>query len=112
MAKWRLLIAALGLCVVASAAEKFTGTIGEDMCGSDHKHMGGTDPMKCTADCVKTMGAKYALIVGTDAYVLSDQKKAAKFIGKKVTVTGDLVTSTAGAAVSKSLTVKSISPAK
>lgn len=106
------MIAALGLCVAASAAEKFTGTVGEDMCGSDHKHMGGTDAMKCTAECVSTMGAKYALIVGTDAYVLSDQKKAAKYAGKKVTVMGDLQTSTAGAAVSKSLTVKSISLAK
>jgi 3-hydroxy-3-methylglutaryl CoA synthase len=105
-------MAGLGLCVAALASEKFTGTVSEDMCGSDHKHMGGTDPLKCTADCIKTMGAKYALVVGTDTYVLSDQKKAEKYVGKKVTVTGDLLTAAAGGATSKSLTVKSISPAK
>lgn len=86
------------------------------MCAGDHKRMGGTDAAKCTAECVKEMGAKYSLIVssnaGTDAYVLSDQKQAARFLGRKVTVKGDATTSTEGKVVTKTLTVKSISPAK
>jgi len=31
-------------------------------------------PAKCTTECVKTMGAKYVLFDGKDAWVLSDQK--------------------------------------
>jgi hypothetical protein len=113
MGKWRVLIAALGLCVAANAAKTFTGVVGDDMCAGDHQRMdGAADPMKCIAECVKGMGAKYALVVGTEAYILSDQAGAAKFLGKKVTVKGDLVTTTAKGVVEKSLTVKSIAAAK
>jgi len=112
MRKVAVLIATVGLSLAAAAPVYLTGVISDDMCSGDHKHMGGTDPMKCTAECIKEMGAKYALIVGTDAYVLSDQSAAAKFSGQKVTVTGDVATSTQGKTTSKSLAVKSIAPAK
>ncbi len=112
MRKWCVLIAAAGLCMVANAAEKFTGVVGDDMCGTDHQKMGGTDAAKCAAECAKGMGAKYSLVVGTDTYVLTDQAAAAKYAGKKVTVTGDVTTTGAGKETVKSLKVKSIAAAK
>jgi hypothetical protein len=112
MRKWRVLVVAAALSASAFAAETLTGVIGDDMCAGDHKHMGGTDAMKCTDDCIKTMGAKYALIVGTEAYILSDQAKAAKFMGKKVAVTGDVGSTMQGTVKVKTLTVAKIAPAK
>jgi len=82
------------------------------MCGSDHTKMGGTDAAKCAAECAKGMGAKYSLVVGADQYVLSDQAAGAKYIGKKVTITGDVSTSGTGKDEVKSLKIKSIAPAK
>ena len=75
------------------------------MCSGDHSSMGSTDAAKCTLECVKSMGSKYALQVGKDSYVLSDQKTPEKFAGKKVTVTGILNSN-------KELEVQSIAPAK
>ncbi len=112
MMKWSVPIAALVLCLAANAAVSLTGIVGDDMCGTDHKKMGGTDPAKCAAECAKEMGAKYSLVVGADTYVLSDQAAAAKYIGKKVTVTGDVTTSGSGKEIVKSLKIKSIAPAK
>jgi hypothetical protein len=97
-----LLLAVAGLCA-ADAPTTLTGTIGDDMCEGDHKAMNGTDPAKCTADCIKGMHAKYALWVGKDIYTLSDQKTPEKYAGKKVTVTGTLN--------GKDLQVTSIKPA-
>jgi hypothetical protein len=76
------------------------------MCGgTDHKAMNmGTDA-KCVTECVK-MGAKYALFDGKTAYTLSDQKAAAKFAAKKVTVTGTLDEKT------KTINVSSIAAAQ
>ncbi len=73
--------AALG---AAPAAQQFTGTITDDMCGAK-KH-----DAACVTDCVKNMGAKYALYDGKAVYILSDQKGLARFADKKVTVTGTL----------------------
>jgi hypothetical protein len=99
-----VLLAAAGLCLAADTLQKYTGTIGDDMCKGDHKAMGGTDPARCVAECVKGMGAKYTLWADKNIYVLSDQKAAAKYAGKKVTVTGVLT--------GTDLQVKSISPDK
>jgi hypothetical protein len=98
-----LLLIAVGLCAAADAPTTLTGVIGDDMCEGDHKAMNGTDPAKCTAECIKSMHAKYALWVGKDVYVLSDQKKPEQYAGRKVTVTGTLN--------GKDLQVKSIKPA-
>lgn len=89
------------------AADQFTGTITEDMCGNE-SHAGmkmGTDE-KCVTECVKGMNAKYALNDGKNVYVLSDQKAPAKFAAKKVTVTGTLD------AKSKTIKVEKIEAAK
>jgi hypothetical protein len=104
MRKCALLLTVAGLCMAADTPKSWTGVVGDDMCSGDHKAMGGTDPAKCTAECVKEMNAKYALIVGKDAYILSDQKAPAKYVGKKVKVTGTLN--------GKELTVQSITPAR
>ena len=111
MRKSILLLAAAGICVAADAPKTFTGIVGDDMCQGDHKTMGGTDAAKCVAECVKSMKAKYALWVGKDVYVLSDQTTPAKYAGKKVTVTGT-VTLPTGKETDKILQVKSIAPAK
>jgi hypothetical protein len=74
-----------------ACAATFTGTITDDMCGTEN-HAGmkmGTDE-KCVTECVKGMNAKYALNDGANVYVLSDQKTPAKFAAKKVKVTGTL----------------------
>jgi hypothetical protein len=72
-----------------SFAATFTGTVTDSMCGDDHKSMNMGNDEKCVTECVK-MGSKYALFDGKKSYTLSDQKAAAKFAAKKVTVTGTL----------------------
>jgi hypothetical protein len=89
-----LLLAAASVCAAADS-KTLVGAIGDNMCKGDHSAMHGADAAKCTKDCVKGMGAKYALWVdkdgsGKDVYSLSDQVAAAKFAGKKVSVTGDV----------------------
>jgi hypothetical protein len=86
-------IAALFLAGVALAAspQTFTGVITDTMCGKDHAHMGVEPNAKCVRECVgdgKTY--KYALLVGDNMYVLSDQKVPAEFAAEKVKVTGTL----------------------
>jgi hypothetical protein len=86
-----VVIASAALMFAAPAAQKFTGTITDDMCSkADHKDMKmGTDE-KCVEECIKGMKGKYMLFDGKDAWALSDQKGPAKFAAKKVTVTGTL----------------------
>ncbi len=81
--------AALGLA--APAAQKFTGTITDDMCkNADHKSMNMGSDEKCVMECVKGMNGKYVLWDGKNTYALSDQKTPARFAAKKVVVTGTL----------------------
>ena len=106
MKKIALSLAVAALMLAADGPQTLTGTITENMCGGSHKAMDmGTDE-KCIAECVKSMGAKYALWDGKTAYELSDQKNAAKFATKKVTVKGT-VDETA-----KTIQVTSIAAAK
>jgi hypothetical protein len=104
MKRW--IVAAAAVCAFAAGPEKYTGVITDTMCKADHKDMNMGPDAKCTVECVKSMGGKYALWDGTTAWELSDQKTPQKFAGKKVTVTG-----TADAAA-KTLKVQSISAAK
>lgn len=78
----------------ASAAEKvqtFTGIITDTMCGAKHT-MGISPDEKCVRECVRMdpQKWKYALLVGSDLYVLSDQQAPEKFAARKVKVTGAL----------------------
>ena len=70
------------------------------MCGADHSTMGVTPVDKCVRECVKA-GSKYALLVGSDVYTLSDQQTPEKFAGAKVKVTGTLNEKTKIIAVDK-----------
>ncbi len=86
---------AAAMCFAADAPKTYTGIVTDDMCAGNHAAMGGKDPVKCTNECIKTMGAKYAILVKADPvhpvyYVLSDQLSAANFVGKKVTVNGSI----------------------
>ena len=101
-----LSLAAAALILAADGRQTITGTITENMCGGDHKAMNMGPDAKCIAECVKTMGAKYALWDGKMAYELSDQKTAAKYIARKVNVAGTVNTT------DKTIQVVSITPAK
>jgi hypothetical protein len=78
-----------------AAADKprmYTGVITDTMCGANHAAMGVKPDAKCVRECVKTdpKSNKYALLVGNNVYVLSDQQTPEKFAGQKVMVTGTL----------------------
>jgi hypothetical protein len=88
MKKIALALSAAALLMAADGPQTITGTVTEDMCGANHKAMDMGPDEKCIAECVKSMHAKYALYDGKTVYELSDQKGAAKFAAKKVTVKG------------------------
>ena len=76
---------------LAGGKQKFTGEVGDAMCGA--KHMEGT-PAECTRTCV-AHGSKFALIVGDKIYILDTADKTAlatldQQAGKNATVTGTL----------------------
>lgn len=75
----------------ADKPQTYTGVITDSMCGAKHT-MGVTPDAKCVRDCVKMdpKQVKYALLVGSNMYVLSDQQTPEKFAAQKVAVTGTL----------------------
>jgi hypothetical protein len=101
----KTLSALLASSALLLAAETFTGTVTDSMCGGDHKAMKMGADEKCARECVR-MGSKYALWDGKTSTVLSDQKTAGKLAGQKVTVSGTLDAKT------KTIQVSSISAAK
>ncbi len=94
-----LLAAAIALPVFARGDEvTVTGYISDSMCGLSHadmqaKHGGAAlfSEKACTEECVKG-GAKYVLAdtEGLKTYNLKDQKKVARYAGKRVQISGDL----------------------
>jgi hypothetical protein len=99
-------MAVSAVALIASSAQKtFTGTITETMCGAKHT-MGIAPDSKCVRDCVKMDPKKwkYALQVGSNLYVLSDQQTPEKFAAQKVKITGTLFEKT------KILKVEKIEP--
>jgi hypothetical protein len=82
-------VLAAGLLAAAAGPQSFTGVITDTMCGANHKPMNVTPDSKCVLECVKH-GSKYALLVGNNVYVLSDQQTPEKFAAQKVKVTGAL----------------------
>jgi hypothetical protein len=87
------LVFAVGLSVAGqdSAAKSgtWTGVITNDMCGAKDASAAKSE---CTAKCVKSHGAKYALYNETDKkiYILEPQDKADGHAGHEVTVKGTL----------------------
>jgi hypothetical protein len=76
-----LVMAALSL-TAGEAVKTFTGTVVDNQCGAN-----------CATYCPLVKGIRYTLQAGDEAFVLSDQKAAAHFSGKKVTVTGTVTPS-------------------
>ena len=85
------LIFGAALLAAADKSKTYTGVITDTMCGAKHA-MGITPDDKCVRECVKIDPKKwkYALLVGTNVYALSDQQTPEKFVAQKVTVTGTL----------------------
>ena len=85
------LIFGTALLAAADKPQLFTGVITDTMCGAKHT-MGITPDAVCFRECVKMDPArtKYALLVGKELYVLSDQQTPEKFAAQKVMVTGTL----------------------
>ena len=73
-----LLVALAGLCLAGSARKTFTGVIHDNRCVGPN----------CATQCPINKSPVYTLQSGDDAWLLSDQKTPAKYIGKKVVVTG------------------------
>jgi hypothetical protein len=80
-------LALAGLLVAADTLQPLTGVITDTMCGAKHTMMKGTPDDQCVKMCTKGPN-DYALYDGTTVWKLSDQKKAAQFPAKQVTVTG------------------------
>ena len=77
--KWCvLLLSAAGLCRGYDAPKTFTGVIHDNRCVGAN----------CATQCPVTKSPKYTLQAGNEAWVLSDQKLPARFVGKKVIVKG------------------------
>ena len=91
---------------ITSLAGTFTGVITDSMCGVSHEAMKMGPDADCVKACVKDHNSKYALLVGTQVYKLSDQQTPEKFAAQKVTVVGTLDAKT------KAIKVQSIAPAK
>ena len=83
-----LINAALATITMA-APQKFTGVVSDDMCKQKHMMPGHSDA-DCTRACVKS-GSKYALVAGDKIFILKgDARQIEKFVGKKVSVTGEV----------------------
>jgi hypothetical protein len=90
-----LLVAFASLCFASGTEKTYTGVIHDNRCVGPN----------CARQCPITKGPKYTLQSGDEAWVLSDQKAPAQYVGKKVIVTGTL-------ASENKLNVISIAPAK
>lgn len=83
----KLVLSALFLGALASA-ETMTGWISDSSCGAGNANAQKSS-RECTSTCIK--GGASAVFVsdaGQKVYKLSDSAKAAKFLDKKVKVTG------------------------
>ena len=95
MKSWALFLMAAGLCFGGTAVKTFTGVIHENRCVGPN----------CATQCPVTKGPKYTLQSGDEAFVLTDQKTPAQFVGRKVVVTGTVE-------ANNRLKVTSIAPAR
>ena len=85
-------ILAVAVLSAAPGKQTFTGIVTDSMCDKgDHSQMrmGPTDA-ECAKACNTDHGSAYVLYDGKNAYILSDQQTAEKYLAKKVTVTGTL----------------------
>ena len=89
---WLAVLLIAPAVLLAQTQQTFTGTITDSMCAdANHSAMGlGPTDAECAAACADAHGATYVLYDGHAAFALSDQRVAAGFAGKKVTVMGAL----------------------
>jgi len=73
-----LILVAAGLCFGGTVEKTFTGVIHDNRCVGPN----------CATQCPVTKGPKYTLQSGDEAWLLSDQKTPAQYVGRKVVVTG------------------------
>jgi hypothetical protein len=79
--KWcALLLLIVGLCFGGNAVKTFTGIIHDNRCVGPN----------CATQCPVTKEPKYTLQSGDAAWLLSDQKTPAQYVGRKVIVTGSV----------------------
>jgi hypothetical protein len=91
-----LIVVAAGLCFGgATPVKTFTGIVHDNRCVGPN----------CATQCPITREPKYTLQSGDEAWLLSDQKTPAQYVGRKVIVTGAVGTG-------NTLKVTSIAPAK
>jgi hypothetical protein len=75
-----LLLVTFGLCFGGQGEKTFTGVIHSNRCVGPN----------CATQCPVTKEPKYTLQSGDEAWLLSDQKTPAHYVGRKVIVTGAL----------------------
>ncbi|MFN8006146.1 MAG: hypothetical protein U0V70_03805 [Terriglobia bacterium] len=81
------IVLALTLGVSMAMAAKFNGVVVENKCGAAHK--GGSEKdIACIKSCVANKGAKLALLVGDDLFVITNPEKATGHEGHAVVVEG------------------------
>jgi hypothetical protein len=90
-----MFLVAAGFCLAEKAPSTFIGVIHDNRCVGP----------SCATQCPITKTPKYTLQSGSDAWVLSDQKTPARYVGRKVIVTGTL-------GADNRLRVVSITPAR
>jgi hypothetical protein len=95
MKRFVFLLALAGVSMGADSSKTFLGTVR------------GCEPAGATAakQCTVITGPKYTLQTETEALVLTDEKLAAKYLDRKVTITGTVYDG-------NKLRVISIAPAK
>jgi hypothetical protein len=108
MKSFLLSMLAAATMYAAGGSNTYTGVITDSMCGANHAMMKISPNEKCVRECVRMDKGrwKYALLVGKDMYVLSDQQTPEQFAARKVTVTGTVYPKTG------ILKVDKIEPAK
>jgi hypothetical protein len=84
----------IALCLAADAVRTFTGIVHSNQCVGP----------ACATQCPITKDPIYTLQTGDRAWVLGDAKTAARYAGKKVTITGTTRDNT--------ITITSVTPAE
>jgi hypothetical protein len=78
--RYAVLLVAAGLCFGGEAEKTFTGVIHSNRCVGPN----------CATQCPVTKEPKYTLQSGDEAWLLSDQRTPAQYVGKKVIVIGSV----------------------
>ena len=88
MKKYLFTLVLTFVVLVSNASDKgsWTGVISDDHCGVKKAN---EEHAECAKQCIAG-GKTMVLVVGNKMYKISDPKKAEEFIGKKVTVKGEL----------------------